>query len=337
MHMLSHCDAQRFQFTGLIRGPTHCRGCRGRNCEVSIHRPHTRPDDSLINKTFHTAVSIHRPHTRPDDAFRPCRRIPARFNSQASYEARRQAIVNDDMGALFQFTGLIRGPTFLIIQVAVCPGVSIHRPHTRPDSISAGAAGRDGCFNSQASYEARLPVQQRRPGAADVSIHRPHTRPDRTLLTPWWTKWSFNSQASYEARRYYTGNKANGKNVSIHRPHTRPDPTNGGTCKDHTSFNSQASYEARLRGFVVVLAGEIVSIHRPHTRPDADQQRSSTLCSVSIHRPHTRPDAAYHCLTIVLRVSIHRPHTRPDLSLASFTATTTWFQFTGLIRGPTRH
>ena len=46
--------------------------------------------------------------------------------------------------------------------------------------------------------------------------------------------------------------------------------------------------------------------------------------------------AAYASLSAVLAVSIHRPHTRPDFSLQWSARAGIVFQFTGLIRGPTR-
>ena len=103
---------KKFQFTGLIRGPTVCEHIVQGRTRVSIHRPHTRPDlgevkwyietqlfqftglirgptSAIFFLTRQLTVSIHRPHTRPDgfgyDVF------PVEF--------------------MFQFTGLIRGPT----------------------------------------------------------------------------------------------------------------------------------------------------------------------------------------------------------------------------------
>ena len=167
-------------------------------------------------------VSIHRPHTRPDLEQPAARRLWDCFNSQASYEARPSSTAVEVRQNVFQFTGLIRGPTRVIIRTMAPFGVSIHRPHTRPDFSSPHIRYTLICFNSQASYEARLRDQ--------VNI-----LPDDR----------FNSQASYEARHsnavrrrakqefQFTGlirgptsvsvNPAAYSAVSIHRPHTRPD------------------------------------------------------------------------------------------------------------------
>ena len=106
--------------------------------EISIHRPHTRPDSlvsaSLVSSIqfqftglirgptprpfsmqYISSISIHRPHTRPDGFFYADRPLPF----------------------LFQFTGLIRGPTIYM----------------------RAAISTTWYFNSQASYEARLLLQ----------------------------------------------------------------------------------------------------------------------------------------------------------------------------------
>ena len=146
---------------------------------------------------------------------------------------------------LFQFTGLIRGPTAAILVLFHHVAVSIHRPHTRPDRHT----GHWFCVRA-------------------VSIHRPHTRPDRRSSRCRFSLGSFNSQASYEARRPRSNSRRRRPRcfnsqasyearllfflwqrivyrVSIHRPHTRPDRLLQ-SCTAHLSrFNSQASYEAR--------------------------------------------------------------------------------------------
>ena len=123
-----------FQFTGLIRGPTSTlppsfkiysyfnsqasyearRDVRSRfatSSIISIHRPHTRPDADLIHKMLTPGISIHRPHTRPDlDSLTSLKRL-FDFNSHAAYEARRGGGCSDSHQCVFQFTGLIRGPT----------------------------------------------------------------------------------------------------------------------------------------------------------------------------------------------------------------------------------
>ena len=146
-----------FQFTGLIRGPTMVAGNRPPGfgsfnsqasyearlagtghiniiIDVSIHKPHTRPDAVFLPGALADTVSIHRPHTRPDSFPNSRRRCSRCFNSQASYEAR---------------------PGFLRRGDAV-RHVSIHRPHTRPDSWCHPRHLLQNRFNSQASYEARL-------------------------------------------------------------------------------------------------------------------------------------------------------------------------------------
>ena len=85
------------------------------------------------------SISIHRPHTRPDLQRKTMYNKSVDFNSQASYEARLDVYKKWDNFTVFQFTGLIRGPT----------------------NLRLDAAGQPANFNSQASYEARLCTLQR--------------------------------------------------------------------------------------------------------------------------------------------------------------------------------
>ena len=124
--------------------------------KVSIHRPHTRPDDNRVDKAvcfdgFNSQAS-YEARLMPSQV--PA--VASCFNSQASYEAR---LINSfgRMDVIF---------------------VSIHRPHTRPDTFPCYGGNSARCFNSQASYEARL-YSSPFPSAASRC---------------------FNSQASYEAR-----------------------------------------------------------------------------------------------------------------------------------------
>ena len=157
LYARSGSQLHMFQFTGLIRGPTMVAGNRPPGfgsfnsqasyearlagtghiniiIDVSIHKPHTRPDAVFLPGALADTVSIHRPHTRPDSFPNSRRRCSRCFNSQASYEAR---------------------PGFLRRGDAV-RHVSIHRPHTRPDSWCHPRHLLQNRFNSQASYEARL-------------------------------------------------------------------------------------------------------------------------------------------------------------------------------------
>ena len=87
------------------------RGLNVANFGVSIHRPHTRPDNHRCKATVRFDVSIHRPHTRPDGRIHSTHTVVISFNSQASYEARLYDLAEEKR----------------------MPVVSIHRPHTRPD------------------------------------------------------------------------------------------------------------------------------------------------------------------------------------------------------------
>ena len=169
----------KFQFTGLIRGPTR---------QAFSSSPYTPFQfTGLIRGPTITDKSI--------------RRSNRSFNSQASYEARPKMVRPRVIMLEFQFTGLIRGPTWKYLPSFFPASVSIHRPHTRPDSRIWNTAGIIMGFNSQASYEARpfyhslawakLRFQftglirgptngycKRKPYQI-VSIHRPHTRPDQ--------------------------------------------------------------------------------------------------------------------------------------------------------------
>ena len=190
-----------FQFTGLIRGPTRKRRSNGTDYGVSIHRPHTRPDEQFFIREFgRDGVSIHRPHTRPDVPAPIRRKAYSRFNSQASYEARRCRCIVDIIALLFQFTGLIRGPTK-------------RRPPRRRHARR---------FNSQASYEARLLIRSAtsliESFNSQASYEARRVSPVVVLMNLMFqftglirgpTAWaidllatleSFNSQASYEAR-----------------------------------------------------------------------------------------------------------------------------------------
>ena len=61
----------KFQFTGLIRGPTA---------------------GELFFFNDGEKISIHRPHTRPDVPYQAESVVHQYFNSQASYEARRHGL-----------------------------------------------------------------------------------------------------------------------------------------------------------------------------------------------------------------------------------------------------
>ena len=155
--MMPACNSlyDGFQFTGLIRGPT-CMICAERAIvDISIHRPHTRPDLDFQIGYFH-CVDFNSQASY--EARRPPYILPAgytNFNSQASYEARPAYIGRQKCSTIFQFTGLIRGPTprlpaqvrrsqfqftglirgptFLAGSCRSYTSISIHRPHTRPD------------------------------------------------------------------------------------------------------------------------------------------------------------------------------------------------------------
>ena len=100
----------------------------------------------------------------------------------------------------FQFTGLIRGPTVKMGDGKLSDGISIHRPHTRPDTMNRRPAISRINFNSQASYEARLFIGLSLMQFSEFQftglIRGPTTNP-RYVGT---AILDFNSQASYEAR-----------------------------------------------------------------------------------------------------------------------------------------
>ena len=168
-----------FQFTGLIRGPTHepdrirCNdgrfnsqasyearlersGTRRDRCKVSIHRPHTRPDVVQSDMRLRDEVSIHRPHTRPDTKLEISQSLTTRFNSQASYEARLRACLQIRQHSCFNSQASYEARLYNVRLDRCLQLVSIHRPHTRPDFLVLKLNCPDHCFNSQASYEARL-------------------------------------------------------------------------------------------------------------------------------------------------------------------------------------
>ena len=150
--------------------------------------------------------------------------MQARFNPQASYEARLQKRQNSRIDVWFQSTGLIRGPTKLLWPADWLFPVSIHRPHTRPDLALAHTFVSLKEFQSTGLIRGPtsgccLCLQENR-----VSIHRPHTRPDESIFTRKTSSVeSFNPQASYEARLNLIDVLTACFIVSIHRPHTRPD------------------------------------------------------------------------------------------------------------------
>ena len=241
---------------------------------------------------FRYYVSIHRPHTRPDVIVYGCRYVlGCRFNSQASYEARHNSlyldnhpyqvsihrphtrpdslsVVTSSVLTLFQFTGLIRGPTLFQSDTAAKAGVSIHRPHTRPDAsgcyakpqrsrfqftgLIRGPTGTSSSitvnqfhFNSQASYEARHEKARKMAGDLLISIHRPHTRPD---VSAWPLKLSvapFQFTGLIRGPTLHCRYSTTRVIISIHRPHTRPDLVKLFPQRWRQHFNSQASYEAR--------------------------------------------------------------------------------------------
>ena len=150
-----------FQFTGLIRGPTDRAHRAIFRVVVSIHRPHTRPDvhrlfqcpsiglfqftglirgptPAASNVDSHAVVSIHRPHTRPDAVYRSKPLSKLAFQFTGLIRGPTLGEVDFTTGdKLFQFTGLIRGPTRNVSRLQCQHIVSIHRPHTRPDVVTA--------------------------------------------------------------------------------------------------------------------------------------------------------------------------------------------------------
>ena len=236
--------------------------------DVSIHRPHTRPDHTSGRHLEHHLVSIHRPHTRPD--FPTVQKF--RFAHVSIHRPHTRPDVTASMPAHgHTFVSIHRPHTRPDAIPLPCPrpdGVSIHRPHTRPDRARPPVPRIHSCFNSQASYEARhAGVYETKYGKwfqFTGLIRGPTTRyqtiqPD--LL-------SFNSQASYEARLSHS---------------------------THDGLWIMFQFTGLIRGptenVFSTISLNVVSIHRPHTRPDMASATLRHPYTVSIHRPHTRPDA----------------------------------------------
>ena len=281
-------------------------------------------------------TSIHRPHTRPD-SFRASSKFPAwHFNSLASYEARRfNPCINIFLVVIsihrphtrpdqchflwlhapgrFQFTGLIRGPTFCFL----------------------GRCNIRRGFNSQASYEARPLSNSSKSISSEfqfTGLIRGPTRAGHCLVgifsfqftglirgptIPFSSipsvNYCFNSQASYEARRYF-----------VIACKVRPMFQFTGLIRGPTSF--QCSWTKYIA----------VSIHRPHTRPDFCSSPSVPVSRKFQFTGLIRGPTPASAFSLLYKaVSIHRPHTRPDDNHAEHVALHREFQFTGLIRGPT--
>ena len=129
---ISH-RASAFQFTGLIRGPTSVSLTANIDSMFQFTGLIRGPTSGFNVGACYSDVSIHRPHTRPDVRVRRIGITHRCFNSQASYEARQDMDAVEFEKRMFQFTGLIRGPTYGVFSGYYPECVSIHRPHTRPD------------------------------------------------------------------------------------------------------------------------------------------------------------------------------------------------------------
>ena len=133
----------------------------------------------MVVVTSWVVVSIHRPHTRPDSL----------------------SVVTSSVLTLFQFTGLIRGPTLLLALL------ELFMP----------------CFNSQASYEARLrlaPIGKPARRFQFTGLIRGPTKMAQTIykddLEFQFTGLIRGPTKSWQSTQHVTF-------ISIHRPHTRPD------------------------------------------------------------------------------------------------------------------
>ena len=171
-----------FQFTGLIRGPTLPLHSRYYRPSVSIHRPHTRPDETtatqaatcttfqftglirgptphsfgyLFNRKFQFTGLIRGPTAWAIDLLATLES----FNSQASYEARRESQSRRKNISKVSIHRPHTRPDVSVQNGRTDNGVSIHRPHTRPDHGGGFRSGIVLCFNSQASYEARRSIR----------------------------------------------------------------------------------------------------------------------------------------------------------------------------------
>ena len=238
---------------------------------------------------------------------------------------------------IFQFPGLLRGPTAARYSVGQHLYISIPRPLARPDESLNCVLRLMRYFNSQASCEARRPTsactgadkQFQFPGllrgptlprfptpflSALISIPRPLARPDEPL-----------------------GGPARGLHLfqfpGLLRGPTQPSkPGRLFLC----NFNSQASCEARHRRSVFRAGTRAISIPRPLARPDLDpaetrqrkqlfqfpgllrgptpaRRRRRPCCRFQFPGLLRGPTSPWLGCVVLFPISIPRPLARPDI------------------------
>ena len=174
----AHRRLTRFQSTPLMRGATRWArptstspacfnprpSCEGRldpkageyaRLRVSIHAPHARGDDELLDVVVRDVVSIHAPHARGDSTLMVPSSLTLSFNPRPSCEGRPRTLRCRRGRYSFQSTPLMRGATCVARADRGPRVVSIHAPHARGDPCATPTCPGRARFNPRPSCEGR--------------------------------------------------------------------------------------------------------------------------------------------------------------------------------------
>ncbi len=241
----AHRRLTRFQSTPLMRGATRWArptstspacfnprpSCEGRldpkageyaRLRVSIHAPHARGDDELLDVVVRDVVSIHAPHARGDSTLMVPSSLTLSFNPRPSCEGRPRTLRCRRGRYSFQSTPLMRGATCVARADRGPRVVSIHAPHARGDPCATPTCPGRARFNPRPSCEGRpktayaldealafqsTPLMRGATCAPPrickegiVSIHAPHARGDKYDGDKTYTGEGFNPRPSCEGR-----------------------------------------------------------------------------------------------------------------------------------------
>ena len=125
-----------FQSTPLMRGETVKNEELKDKMSISIHSPHARGDEELL-----------------DFIMRDCN-----FNPLPSCEGRRRVVYATSYTSIFQSTPLMRGETKSSLTLSCAIAISIHSPHARGDAVSYTPRHTPPYFNPLPSCEGRQAV-----------------------------------------------------------------------------------------------------------------------------------------------------------------------------------
>ena len=303
---------------------------------ISIHAPHARSDEQLLQLRRAVDISIHAPHARSDITASVQFPLAIYFNPRSSCEERP--------GDLFPFPGQV---------------ISIHAPHARSDDadtlkiirayvfqstlLMRGATSAcPRCFSHFSLFQSTLLMRGATAGPCEdcwgtsISIHAPHARSDTARGNRAAAPFYFNPRSSCEERHHHHPCKircsCNFNPRSSCEERLFPSRT---TASVSRYFNPRSSCEERpatsrksrilhlfqstllMRGATLNLINLILAERFQSTllmRGATLQPAPAAVGSpISIHAPHARSDLHIRIsLRQHLHISIHAPHARSD-------------------------